>query len=219
VRETRADVGLAFDGDGDRLIAVDENGDELTGDHVLAICAKFMKARGLLKNDLIIITPMSNLGLRLALDDMKIRHEDADVGDRNVLELMQKRGAVLGGEQSGHVIFLDHHTTGDGILTALQLLAVMQESGKKLSELARIVTIAPQKTINVPVTRKPPIETLPVLQKAIAPAEAQLGKKGRVLVRYSGTQGFCRVMVEGPTEAITTKLAQSLADTVRQEIG
>jgi len=218
VCETRANVGLAFDGDGDRLIAVDENGDELTGDHVLAICAKFMKARGLLKNDLIIVTPMSNLGLRLALDGMKIRHEDADVGDRNVLELMQKRGAVLGGEQSGHVIFLDHHTTGDGILTALQLLAVMQESGKKLSELARIVTIAPQKMINVPVTRKPPLETLPVLQKAIAQAEVQLGKKGRILVRYSGTQGFCRVMVEGPTEAITRELAQSLADLVKREI-
>ena len=218
VRETRADVGLAFDGDGDRLIAVDELGYELTGDHLLAICARFMKERGLLKNDLVIITPMSNLGLRIAFDSMGIRHEDADVGDRNVLELMQKRGAVLGGEQSGHVIFLNHHTTGDGIITALQVLAVMRQSGRPLSELARMMAVAPQKTINVPVPARPPLDSLPLLQKAIRQAEAELGATGRVLVRYSGTQMLCRIMVEGPTEAITARLAGALADALKAVI-
>jgi phosphoglucosamine mutase len=219
IRETGADVGLAFDGDGDRLMAVDERGHELTGDHVLAICAKFLKDRGLLKNDLIIITPMSNFGLRIALEAMNIRYEEADVGDRNVLELMQKQGAILGGEQSGHVIFLNHHTTGDGIISALQLLAVMKESGEKLSELARIMSLAPQKMVNVTVTRKPPLETIPELQKAIALAESQLGKTGRVLVRYSGTQMMCRVMVEGPTEALTATLADRLTHVVKSSIG
>ena len=219
VIETRADVGLAFDGDGDRLIAVDECGNDLTGDHVLAICAKFMKERGLLKKDLVIITPMGNFGLREAFEGMKIRFEEADVGDRNVLELMQKRGAVLGGEQSGHVIFLNHHTTGDGIITALQLLAVMQESGKKLSELAQVMNLAPQKMINVPVTHKPALASVPAVAKAVAQAEAQLGGRGRVLVRYSGTQMICRVMVETPSDDLTAQLADALAAVVGTSIG
>jgi len=219
VREAKADVGLAFDGDGDRLIAVDERGVELTGDHILAICSRHLKQQHALTGDLLIVTPMSNIGLRTFLADQGIRFEDADVGDRNVLDLMRKRGAVLGGEQSGHVIFRNLHTTGDGIISSLQLLAVMRSSGTPLSTLAGILTIAPQVTLNVPVTDKQPLDELPVVQTAIRQAEHELGDSGRVLVRYSGTQMLCRVMVEGPTEAVTGRLAAAIADTVRRALG
>jgi phosphoglucosamine mutase len=218
VRELGAHVGLAFDGDGDRLIAVDENGDEFDGDHVMAICAKAMQEAGELKNDKVIITPMSNFGLRVAFDKMGIQHEDADVGDRNVLELMQQRGASLGGEQSGHMIFLDHHTTGDGIISALQLLAVMQRSGKPLSELGRVFQRAPQRLINVDVASKPPLDTIPEIQEADAVARKELGDQGRTLIRYSGTQSMCRVMVEGPSEAIVDRLANTLAEIVTRTL-
>jgi len=178
-----------------------------------------MKDRGILRNNLLIVTPMSNLGMRLALDELGIIYEDADVGDKNVLELMQKRGASIGGEQSGHVIFLDHHTTGDGIITALQLLAVMQRTGDKLSKLAEIFKQAPQVLINVEVSSKPALEDLPELQEAIAGAETGMAGKGRVLIRYSGTQNLCRVMVEGPTEEQTHETAESLAAKVKELIG
>ena len=214
VREVHADVGLAFDGDGDRLIAVDENGKELTGDHVMVICAKMYKERGWLAKNLIIPTVMSTFGFLVALKELGIQHAAAKVGDRYVLELMQEKGAVLGGEASGHVIFLNHHTTGDGILTALQLLAAMRTYGQPLSELARLMKTAPQKIINVDVKSKPPLEKIPEVQAAIKAAERELGDKGRVLVRYSGTQSMCRVMVEGPTEETTGRLAQTLADWV-----
>ena len=219
VVETGSHIGLAFDGDGDRLIAVDETGYALTGDHVMAICAQRMKSLGLLRNDLVICTPMSNFGFRQALARMNIRHEDADVGDRYVLRMMRDRGATLGGEESGHIIFLNHHATGDGIISALQLLAAIQESGQKLSELAAIMTKAPQKLINIEVSSKPPIEELPDVQAETAKAEAELSGQGRVLIRYSGTQMLCRVMVEGPTEEITNRIASRLADTVRRCIG
>jgi phosphoglucosamine mutase len=219
VRELRADVGLAFDGDGDRLIAVDEHGQELTGDHVLAICGKLYKERGWLKKKLVVPTVMSNFGFFTALKKLGIRHATANVGDRYVLELMRQKGAVLGGEPSGHVIFLNHHTTGDGILAALQLLAAVRMYGKPLSQLAKLMKLAPQKTINVDVKHKPPLDKLPQLQAAIKAAERVLGNRGRVLVRYSGTQSMCRVMVEGPTEKLTNRLAQTLADTVGRSIG
>jgi phosphoglucosamine mutase len=218
VRELGAHVGLAFDGDGDRLIAVDENGDEFDGDHVMAICAKALQERNELKNNKVIITPMSNFGLRVAFDKMGIQYEDADVGDRNVLELMQQRGASLGGEQSGHTIFLDHHTTGDGIISALQLLAVMQRSGKPLSELGRVFQRAPQRLINVNVASKPPLDTIPEIQEADAAARSELGDQGRTLIRYSGTQSMCRVMVEGPSEAIVDRLANTLAEIVTRTL-
>ena len=219
IRELKADVGLAFDGDGDRLIAVDERGQELTGDHIMLICGKMYKERGLLAKNLIIPTVMSNFGFMVALKELGIQHAAAKVGDRYVLELMKEKGAVMGGEASGHVIFLDHHTTGDGILTALQLLAAMRLYGKPLSELAKLMKMAPQKIINVDVKNKPPIDKIPELQTAIKTAEKELGDKGRVLIRYSGTQSMCRVMVEGPTEEMTGRLAKSLADTVRKCIG
>jgi len=219
VVETKADIGLAFDGDGDRLIAVDETGAELTGDHILAICARFMKEKGLLTSNTVVITPMSNLGLRIALNGMKIDYAEADVGDRNVLELMLQRNAILGGEQSGHVIFLNHHTTGDGIITALQLLRVMRETGIRLSQLSAVMKPAPQTVINVQVSAKPPLDSLPKVRDAISRAESLLGKQGRVLVRYSGTQMLCRVMVESPDERTTSRIASEIAECVRLEAG
>ncbi|NLT68085.1 MAG: phosphoglucosamine mutase [Acidobacteria bacterium] len=219
VREIKADVGLAFDGDGDRLVAVDENGGVLTGDHIMAVCARMYKELGLLKDNLVITTVMSNFGFFAALRKMGIREGVSKVGDRYVLEMMREKGAVLGGEDSGHVIFLNHHTTGDGIITALQLLWAIKRSKQPLSELARIMTPSPQKIINVNVKSKPPLEELAEVQSATREAEAELNGKGRVLIRYSGTQSMCRVMVEGPTEELTLRLTQRLADVVQKCIG
>ena len=219
VREIKADVGLAFDGDGDRLVAVDENGGVLTGDHIMAVCARMYKELGLLKDNLVITTVMSNFGVFAALRKMGIREGVSKVGDRYVLEMMREKGAVLGGEDSGHVIFLNHHTTGDGIITALQLLWAIKRSKQPLSELARIMTPSPQKIINVNVKSKPPLEELAEVQSATREAEAELNGKGRVLIRYSGTQSMCRVMVEGPTEELTLRLTQRLADVVQKCIG
>lgn len=219
VLETGAAVGLAFDGDADRLIAVDEKGNEITGDQILIICAKMLKEQGRLKNDLVVSTVMSNLGLRVACKRYGFEHFATKVGDRYVLEEMQRLGAIIGGEESGHMIFLEHHTTGDGILSALQLVAAMLTSGKPLSELAKLMDVFPQKLINVDVKSKPPVEDIPELVEAIKRVEAELGEQGRVLVRYSGTQNMCRVMVEGPTDEITEKYAAQLADVVRNTIG
>ena len=210
----KADLGLAFDGDGDRLIAVDEKGQELTGDHILAICAKIYRDRGQLKNNLVVGTVMSNFGFHAAMKKLGIEVGVAPVGDRYVLEMMKERGAVLGGEASGHMIFLDHHTTGDGIISALQLLAAMNTAQQPLSQLAQVMTLAPQKLVNITVKQKPPIEDVPALQQAIRAAEAELDDAGRVLVRYSGTQSMCRVMVEGPTEEMTSRLCKTLAEVV-----
>ncbi|MBN2319639.1 MAG: phosphoglucosamine mutase [Acidobacteria bacterium] len=219
VRGIRADAGLAFDGDGDRLIAIDESGEELTGDHILAICSRMYKDRGELKNNLVVSTVMSNFGFRLALEEMGIEYGAASVGDRYVLEMMQSKGAVIGGEASGHIIFLNHHTSGDGILSALQLLAAMRRQNQPLSQLSKIMKLSPQKMINVEVTSKPPLESLAELQDSIRAAESELNRRGRVLIRYSGTQRMCRVMVEGPTEEMTERLASSLAETVKKCIG
>lgn len=219
VRETGADVGLAFDGDGDRLIAVDERGVQITGDQVMAVCARMYKELGLLRNNLVVATVMSNFGFFAAMKRLGIREGVSKVGDRYVLEMMQEKGGVLGGEESGHIIFLNHHTTGDGIISALQLLWAMRWSGQPLSELAGVMTLSPQKIINVDVSDKPPLETLPELQAKVRDAEAELGERGRVLIRYSGTQSMCRVMVEGPTEEMTGRLTLALADAVKQCIG
>jgi phosphoglucosamine mutase len=219
VVETGAAIGLAFDGDGDRLIAVDEKGNEITGDQILIICAKMLKEEGRLANDLVVSTIMSNLGLRIACKRYGFENHSSKVGDRYVLEDMQRLGAVIGGEESGHMIFLEHHTTGDGILTAMQLLAAMLKSGKPLSELARLMDVFPQKLINVDVKSKPPVESVPAIVEAVKEVEAALGEEGRVLVRYSGTQNMCRVMVEGPTKEITDRYAAQLADVVKAAIG
>jgi phosphoglucosamine mutase len=162
---------------------------------------------------------MSNMGLSVACKKYGFKNHAAKVGDRYVLEDMQRLGGVIGGEESGHVIFLDHHTTGDGILTAMQLLAAMLRAGKPLSEMAKLMDVFPQKLINVDVKSKPDIQTVPEIVEAIKQVEAELKDEGRVLVRYSGTQNMCRVMVEGPTKEITEKYAAQLADVVKAAIG
>jgi phosphoglucosamine mutase len=219
VVECGAALGLAFDGDGDRLIAIDEKGHEITGDQILIICAKILKKDGKLKNDLLVSTVMSNLGLTVACKRYGFRHHASKVGDRYVLEDMQRLGAVIGGEEAGHMIFLDHHTTGDGIIAAMQLVAAMIREGKPLSELARQMDIFPQKLINVDVSRKPDIAAIPLLVEAIKQVESELRDEGRVLVRYSGTQNMCRVMVEGPTHEATEKYCRQIAEVVKQTIG
>jgi len=214
-----AAIGLAFDGDGDRLIAVDEKGKEITGDQILLICAKMLKEQDKLKNDLVVGTVMSNLGLRIACKKYGFNYHASKVGDRYVLEDMLRLGGVLGGEESGHTIFLDHHTTGDGIITAVQLIAAMVRSGKPLSELAAMMDIYPQCLINVVVKSKPDISTVPQIIKSIKGVEKKLGNSGRVLVRYSGTQNMCRVMVEGPSVDVTDEYCEEIADVVKKALG
>ena len=215
----RADVGLAFDGDGDRLIVVDENGAELSGDHVLAICAKDLKERGKLKNNVAVGTVMSNFGLHAAMRKLGIELACSAVGDRYVLEAMKAKGGIVGAESSGHMIFLDKQTTGDGLVAALQLLAVLRRTGKEMSALAAVLKLAPQKLVNVELASRPPLEGLKGVQAAIAAAEKELGQDGRVLVRYSGTQNLCRVMVEGPTDETVARLCESIAAALKKEIG
>ena len=215
----KADIGLAFDGDGDRLIAIDENGQLVTGDRILAIFAKALKQKGLLKNNVVVSTVMSNLGLQLALQNLGIRYLTAPVGDRYVLQLMQENGAIIGGEDSGHMIFLDRHTTGDGMLAAIKLLKIMHDEGKPLSELSRVMKAFPQVLLNVEVKDKLDIETVPQIKDAIRCVEDMLGERGRVLVRYSGTQPVCRVMVEGPVEKETRHYCQQIADVVKAALG
>jgi phosphoglucosamine mutase len=212
VVESGAAIGLAFDGDGDRLIAVDEKGKELTGDQILLICAKTLKKQDKLKNDLLVGTIMSNQGLKVACKKYGFKFHASNVGDRYVLEDMLQLDGVIGGEESGHMIFLDHHTTGDGIVTAMQLVAAMVRTGKPLSELAKMMDIYPQKLINVEVKKKPDISTIPQISEAIEKIEKELGDDGRVLVRYSGTQNICRVMVEGPSDGVTEKYCKEIAE-------
>ena len=219
VVESGAAIGLAFDGDGDRLIAVDEKGQEITGDQILLICAKVLKEQDRLKNDLLVSTVMSNLGLRVACKKYGFKYHAAKVGDRYVLEDMMKLGSVIGGEQSGHLIFFDHHTTGDGIITALQLTAAMVRAGKPLSDLAKMMDIYPQKLINVDVKSKPDIATVPRIMQVINRVEKDLGQNGRVLVRYSGTQNMCRIMVEGPSDGVTEKHCKEIAAVVKGVLG
>jgi len=219
VVKEKADVGFAFDGDGDRCIAVDEKGSVLTGDQIMAICAKQLKKEGKLVNNLLVTTVMSNVGLGIVLKELGIENAVTQVGDRYVLEEMQAKGAVIGGEDSGHIIFLEHHTTGDGIATALQILATMKKTQKPLSELAQIMRVFPQKLINVDVKAKPELSTIPEIDQVIKDVEKRLAHTGRVLVRYSGTQNMCRVMVEGPTSEETEKYCRKIADLVLEKIG
>ena len=219
VVRTGADCGFAFDGDGDRMIAVDEKGAILTGDQILTLCAAAMKEEGTLTNNLVVRTVMSNIGMTLALRTMGIDYTITDVGDRYVFEEMVAKGASLGGEDSGHLIFLQHHTTGDGILSALQVLAAMRKAKKPLSELASAMTVYPQVLMNVETRSRPDLATVPAVSRAIEEAEKALGDKGRVLVRYSGTQNLCRVMVEGPTREETERHCKNITDIVRAELG
>ncbi len=219
VLQSGAGIGLAFDGDGDRLIVVDEKGNIVSGDQVMAICTEDLKEEGTLKNNTLVTTVMSNMGLSIALEKMGVKQVRSKVGDRYVLEEMLKKNAVIGGEDSGHLLFLDHHTTGDGILSALQLLSVMKKKKKPLSELAKIMKVFPQVTVNVDVKSKPPIEEQREIMDAIKEVEEALGNQGRVLVRYSGTQAMCRVMVEGPTQKETEGFAGSIAEVIKNKLG
>lgn len=219
VIESNANIGLAFDGDGDRLIAVDEKGNTVTGDQILAVCAKFMKASGKLKNNLVVSTVMSNLGLKKVLAQLDIGHLIADVGDRNVLAMMRAHDAIIGGEDSGHVIFLDRHTSGDGILTGIRLIETMIASGQPLSELTGIMTVYPQVLKNVPIREKTDIFQIPEIAGRIHDIEKMLNNQGRVLVRYSGTQPLCRVMVEGADEQVIDDYSQQIVDIIQEKIG
>ena len=202
VKENQLDVGFAYDGDADRCIAVDENGEVVDGDRIMYICGKYMKEQGALKDDTIVTTVMSNLGLYKACDQAGIRYEKTAVGDKYVYENMTKNGFQLGGEQSGHIIFSKHATTGDGILTSLKVMEVILEKKTSLGTLASEVKIYPQLLQNLRVQDMDAVLNAPSVQKAIAEVEERLGTEGRVLVRKSGTEPLLRVMVEAQTDEL-----------------
>jgi phosphoglucosamine mutase len=214
----KAHVGLAFDGDADRLLAVDENGKMIDGDQIMAIVGNHMRKQGKLKNDIIVATVMSNLGFFLMAQKNGIKAEQTKVGDRYVLERMREVGASLGGEQSGHVIFLDENTTGDGLLSALHLLQVMVETGEKLSELASIMEVMPQALINAKVAnhKKDHYMEYPEIAAAIQTITDKFAGEGRVLIRPSGTEPMVRVMIEGKDQKQIQKEAQNLADLIQE---
>lgn len=219
VVERKADLGLAFDGDGDRLIAVDERGRVLSGDQIMAICAGDLQQKGKLDKNIVVSTVMSNIGFHQALKKIGVQTFATAVGDRFVMEKMRAEGAILGGEDSGHMIFHDVHTTGDGILAALRLLDAVKTAGRPLSHLSEIMTVYPQTLINVMVKEKPPLESVPEIMDVIKRVESELGDSGRVLVRYSGTENKCRVMVEGPCKEKTDGHGRQIADVVFQTLG
>ncbi len=222
VRREGADVGLAFDGDADRVIAVDERGQVVDGDQILAVAALHLARAGRLPGSAVVATVMSNLGLERALGAAGVRLVRTRVGDRYVLEAMRQGGYALGGEQSGHVIFLEHATTGDGLVTGAQLLRIMQETGRRLSELAAVMVRYPQVLVNVKVRGRDVADRLAASEavgEAIARAEEALAGRGRVLVRASGTEPVVRVMVEGEEAARVEGLARELAGVIRRELG
>jgi phosphoglucosamine mutase len=218
VKKEKADIGIALDGDADRVIVCDEKGKNVDGDHIIAICAIYMKEKGTLNKCGVVVTIMTNKGFDLAMDKTNINVVKTKVGDRYVIDEMKKKGYVLGGEQSGHIIFLNYATTGDGLISALQLLRVMKEKGEKLSKLAECMKSLPQVLINVDIKEKKDVDELKA-RKNIRDAEKKLGKKGRVLVRYSGTQNLCRVMIEGENEKEIGKMSNDIAKAIKKEIG
>ncbi|RII30571.1 MAG: phosphoglucosamine mutase [Geobacter sp.] len=219
VKQHRADIGIALDGDADRVIVCDEFGNEVDGDHIMAICATDMIKRNVLKQNTLVATVMSNMGLDIAVRKAGGKIVKTAVGDRYVVEEMRNGGYNLGGEQSGHMIFLDYNTTGDGILSALQLLAVMRREGKPLSELAEVMIPLPQVLVNTRVSEKKDIMTIEPVAKAIRDVESKLGNEGRVLIRYSGTEPLLRVMLEGQDKYEITSWANEIADLVKQHLG
>ena len=219
VVEKGADAGLAFDGDGDRIIAVDELGRIIDGDKIMYICAKYLAEKKRLKKDTIVTTVMSNLGFHKAVEEIGLKDVVTQVGDRYVVEEMRKNDYNFGGEQSGHMIFLDYNTTGDGMLSGIQLLNVMKQTGKKLSELADEVTIYPQKIVNIRVTDKNGAMEVPAIKAVVEQAEAEMNGEGRILVRPSGTEPLLRVMAEAPTQEKVDYYVDKIAEVVRAEIG
>ncbi|MGF7060519.1 phosphoglucosamine mutase [Brassicibacter mesophilus] len=220
VLKAKADIGISFDGDADRLIAVDENGRIVDGDHVMAICGLHLKKKGKLSKDTVVATVMSNMGLDMCLKAEGINTVKSKVGDRYVIEEMLDKGYSLGGEQSGHIIFLDHNTTGDGLLTALQLISVVKESGKKLSELADVMTTLPQVLINAKVNSEKKNSYLEdeVINSEIKKLEEKFHGEGRVLIRPSGTEPLVRVMIEGKNQDEITEMAQALAHLIEERL-
>ena len=221
VRESGAAIGLAFDGDSDRLIAVDENGDLVDGDKIMYIIGTYLSEKGLLKDNTIVTTVMSNLGFHKALDAKGINKVVTAVGDRYVVEEMRKSGYNLGGEQSGHVIVMDYNTTGDGQMSAVQLTKIMQETGRTLSDLASEVTIYPQKLVNIRVenSMKDKAMEVPAIRAIIEKMEAEMAGNGRILVRPSGTEPLLRVMAEAPTDEEVDYYVDTIAAVVKDEIG
>ena len=221
VKKVGAAIGLAFDGDSDRLIAVDENGDIVDGDKIMYIIGSYLSSKGLLEKNTIVTTVMSNLGFHKALDAKGIQKEITAVGDRYVVEEMRKSGYNLGGEQSGHVVIMDYNTTGDGQLTGVQLTKIMQETGKRLSELATEVTIYPQKLVNIRVenSMKDKAMEVPAIREIIEKMEAEMAGNGRILVRPSGTEPLLRVMAEAPTHEEVDYYVDTIAAVVQAEIG
>ncbi|MBT3881524.1 MAG: phosphoglucosamine mutase [Candidatus Scalindua sp.] len=218
VKKEKADIGIALDGDADRVIVCDEKGRIVDGDHIIAICAIQMKENGTLKKNHVVVTIMANKGFDIAMEKKKIKVVKTKVGDRHVVDEMRKKGYVLGGEQSGHIIFSNYTTTGDGIISALQLLKVIKEKRAKLSKLAECMNSLPQVLVNIEVNDKKDIRRLKVY-KDIKSAELKLGEKGRVLVRYSGTQKLCRIMIEGENKREIQKMANGIAKVMKKEIG
>ncbi|CAH8718962.1 phosphoglucosamine mutase [Paenibacillus thiaminolyticus] len=218
VLKHEADLGLAFDGDADRLIAIDGAGEEVDGDFVLLICGEAMKKEGRLKQDTIVTTVMSNIGFFKAAGSLELNTAKTGVGDRYVMEEMRRGDYNLGGEQSGHVIFLDYNTTGDGMLTGIQLVDTLKGSGKKLSEARQLMRKFPQVLVNVRVEDKSKYKDNPVIEEAIASVERELGDNGRVLVRPSGTESLIRVMAEGPEVNVVEGYVKQIADVILQEL-
>jgi len=219
VLETGADLGIALDGDADRVIFCDEKGELVDGDKIIAICAREMIEKGILKGNAVITTLMSNMALERYIKEQGIEFIRTQVGDRYVVEEMRARKANLGGEQSGHIIFLDHTTTGDGTLAALQALGIMKTKEKSLSELATIIDLYPQVLLNIRVDKKKEISDIPELEKQIKNNEIRLNGKGRINIIYSGTEPISRAMVEGEDDALINEIASELAHTIEKELG
>lgn len=219
VTEYRADIGISLDGDGDRCILADETGEIVDGDQIIGLCALQMARENALQKNTVVTTPMSNVGLEITLKEHGISMVRAQVGDRYVVDSMRKNGFNLGGEQSGHVVFLDQSTTGDGIVAALKVLEAMKRTGKPLSELKRAIKLFPQVREDVRVSKKDPFENFPEIARSIAEAQNAVNKKGRVFVRYSGTEPLARVMVEGEDLGEIQRLARSIAQNIQKHLG
>ncbi len=216
VVEHKADLGIAYDGDADRCIVVDERGNELDGDHILMLCALDMNSRGELEPPLVVATVMSNVGLDIALRRENIRVLSCPVGDRYVLEKMKESGALLGGEQSGHIIFLQHATTGDGLLTSLKVAEVLQRSGLPLSELARGLEKQPQLLVNLPMDNKDKVLSHPSVRESLKQAEDRLGEKGKLVVRPSGTEPVVRIMAQGPEQYLLEEVIEGIKKSIER---
>ena len=219
VKKSKADLGIALDGDADRAVFCDENGAVVNGDSILAIAAIELKKRDMLSKDTVVLTVMSNLGLLKFLEKNKINYVTASVGDRYVIDEMLKGKYNFGGEQSGHLIFSNYSTTGDGLVAGLQLLRLMKSTGNKLSRLIPDIEFYPQILLNVRVKEKRPFRELPLVQMKIKEAGVKLGSDGRVLVRYSGTENIARVMVEGKDEQVVNGIANEIANAIKNGVG